>query len=620
MFDIQEEIKKLPKLPGVYIIKNSLEEIIYIGKAISLKNRVSQYFRSQRNHPPKVKLMVKNTEKFEYIITDSEIEALILEANLIKKHKPKYNILLRDDKQYPYIIINTGEKYPRVLKSRDKHKQRGKVYGPYTNVTALNTVLEMVNGLYKLRTCNLNLNKGPVLKRPCLNYYIGKCLGPCFKKVDESEYNKMIEEIIFILEGKKEDLLKELEKNMLLASENLEFEKAAEYRDKFQSIKLITEKQKINKENDSDRDIVGLARGMHESCIQVFFIREGKIIGRENYILSNTEELSKSDIIESFIKQFYITASYIPKEIIIEEEIESKELLESWLSDKKEKKVVLTIPKKGDKLDTLNMVKKNAFDELKKRNNIKVNTEEENQIKKLEECLSLDKAPVRIEAYDISNISGINSVGGMVVFENGKPSKKDYRKFKIKLVKGPDDYTSLEEVLTRRFRRGLEELELAKDRKLGLENFSIFPDLIIMDGGKGQVNIGKKVMDIFNLNIPVCGLVKDENHNTRGIIYNNQEIDIKKDKSLLKFLSKIQDEVHRFAIGYHREIMRKTMVQSELDSIKGVGKTRKQSLMKKFGNVKNIKLAKLSEIQDTPGMNKTVAKEIYDYFRKKPNI
>lgn len=620
MFDIQEEIKKLPKLPGVYIIKNSLEEIIYVGKAISLKNRVSQYFRSQKNHPPKVRLMVKNTEKFEYIITDSEIEALILEANLIKKHKPKYNILLRDDKQYPYIRINTGEKYPRVVKSRDKNKKKGKLYGPYTNVTALNTVLEMINSLYKLRTCNLNLNKGPVLKRPCLNYFIGKCLGPCFQKIDEFEYNKMIEEITLLLEGKREDLLKELEKNMLLSSEKLDFEKAAEYRDKFQAIKFITEKQKINKDNDSDRDIIGLARGLHESCIQVFFIREGKIIGRENYILSNTEELSKSDIIESFIKQFYITASYIPKEIVIEAEIESRELLESWLTEKKQKKVSLTIPKKGEKLDTLSMVKKNAFDELKKRNNIKATTEEENQLEKIKELLLLEKIPKRIEAYDISNISGINSVGGMVVFENGKPLKKDYRKFKIKLVKGPDDYTSLDEILTRRFKRGIEEQELARSKNIGLENFSIFPDLIIMDGGKGQVNVGKKVLKKFNLDIPICGLVKDDSHNTRGIIYNNNEIDIKTDRSLLKLLSKIQDEVHRFAIGYHREIMGKTMIQSELDNIKGVGKTRKQNLIRKFGDIKKIKEARLSEIEETSGINKTVAKEIYDFFRKKPKM
>lgn len=619
LFDIREELKSLPKLPGVYIMKNELEEIIYVGKAVSLKNRVSQYFQSGKSHNQKTKVMVSNIDHFEYIITDTEMEALILEANLIKKHKPKYNILLRDDKQYPYIVVTTDERYPRVIKTRSKKKRGGRYFGPYTNATAVNDVIDIIGECYKLRTCSLNLDRGPRLKRPCLNYHIGKCPGPCFKEIDEIEYGEMVREVIMFLEGKGSKLVSEIESKMMAAAEKLEFEEAAKYRDRLESLRAIVEKQKIVRDDSLDQDVIGIARGVDEACVQIFYIRNGKIVGREDYMLDNTEGLSKGELLSSFIKQFYLTASHIPKEILVEEEFLDLELLEDWLSGLRGKKSHLTVPKRGERAELMEMVKKNAFESLKK-NSTKIKASKDDGTLALEElksCLGLEKTPIRIEAYDISNTQGVNSVGSMVVFQNGKSSKKDYRKFKIKYVKGPDDYSSLEEVLERRFRRGMEELEESKKRDIPIENFSVFPDLIMMDGGKGQVNTAKKVLKKLGFEIPVCGMVKDDAHRTRGLIYENEEIELAKSSSAFKLVSRIQDEAHRFAIGYHRELMNKQMIKSVLDTAPGIGAVRKKNLLAHFGSIANIKRADVVSLSKVEGMNLKVASELYEYFRKR---
>ncbi len=618
MFDIKEELKLVPKSPGVYLMKNSLGEIIYVGKSKALKNRLSQYF-NQKNHPPKVKLMVKNVESFEYILTDTELEALVLESNLIKKHKPKYNILLRDDKQYPFISINLKEKYPRIKKTRKMYKDGAKYFGPYTNVTALNDTLETISEIYPIRTCNLNLNYGKKTDRPCLNYYIDRCMGPCCTDVDEKEYMEMINEIIMFLNGKDKKLINNIEEKMMKAAENLEFEKAAMLRDRIESLNIIREKQKIVYNTEDDQDVIGIARGLDVTCVQVFFIRNGKINGREHYMIDNTEGLEKPEIISSFIKQYYLTASHIPSEILIEDDIEDEELIKDWLSEKKGSKVSMRVPKKGDKNSLMEMVKKNAFEELK-RNETKIKEKTPPNIKNLEELqklLKLDKLPERIEAYDISNTQGVNSVGSMVVFVNGKESRKDYRKFKIRYVQGPDDYSSLEEVLERRFRRGLKEIETLKEKDIKIENFSVFPDLIMMDGGKGQVNVAKRVLERLGIDIPVCGLVKDDYHRTRGIIYENEELDIKERTPLFRFISRVQDEAHRFAISYHRELINKNMIKSVLDTIPMIGETRKKGLLRAFGSVDNIKKAPVEELSKAPGMNTRAAEEVYKFFREK---
>lgn len=618
MFDIKEELKQVPKVPGVYIMKNSLGEIIYVGKSKALKNRLSQYFNSNRNHPPKVSLMIKNIESFEYIITDTELEALVLESNLIKKYRPKYNILLRDDKQYPFISINLKEKYPRIRKTRKMYKDGAKYFGPYTNITALNNAIELISEIYPIRTCNLKLDKEKKVSRPCLNYYIKRCLGPCYEDVDEREYNEMINEILMFLNGKDKRLIEKIEEKMKEAAENLDFERAAILRDRLESLNVVREKQKIIYNTEDDQDIIGIARGINSTSVQVFFIRNGKINGRENYMIDNTDGLEKVEIISSFIKQYYLTASHIPHEILIEEEIRDEKIIRSWLEEKREGKVLIRIPKKGDKNNLMEMVKKNAFDELKK-SELKIKDAKPSNIKILEELkelLGIEKLPNRIEAYDISNTQGINSVGSMVVFLEGKESKKDYRKFKIKYVKGPDDYSSLEEVLERRFIRGIEEIESLKKKEIKIESFSIFPDLIMMDGGKGQVNIAKKVLKKLNIDIPVCGMVKDEFHNTRGIIFENKEIEINKRTSLFKFISRIQDEAHRFAISYHRELINKNMIKSVLDTIPLIGEKRKRDLLKYFGSIENIKNADIKKLIEVPTMNSKAAKEVYDFFRK----
>ncbi|HEY8363786.1 MAG TPA: excinuclease ABC subunit UvrC [Tissierellaceae bacterium] len=620
MFNIEEELSKLPDKPGVYLMKDKNGEIIYVGKAVSLKKRVRQYFQSSRNNPPKVQAMVKNIAEFEYIIVDNEVEALILEANLIKKHKPKYNILLRDDKQYPYIKVTVNEKYPRVIKVREVKRDGAKYFGPYPSATAVNDALEIIRNLYPIRTCNLNLEKDIGKTRPCLNYYIGRCLGPCQGNVDEKEYLKMIDEILLFLSGKEDKLIEIMEEKMKEASMRLDFESAAKYRDQINSLNLLLERQKIvSTTNHIDQDVIAMAKGIEDVCIQVFFIRDGKILGREHFILQDNYNDERSEILSSFIKQFYIGSAYIPKEIILEEEIEDMEVLSKWLSEKRGNKVIITVPKKGEKYELVEMVRKNALDMLDKHGDRFIKKARENQkaLDEIKEALGLEGDLNRIEAYDISNIMGVEPVGSMVVFEKGEPKKSDYRRFRIKTKATPDDYGSLEEVLTRRFTRGLEEREMIKENNIESKGFSLFPDLIMIDGGKGQVNVALRVLRSLGLDIPVCGLVKDEFHKTRGIIYNNEEITLDEDSLGFKLIYKVQEEAHRFAISYHRSLRSKEMFKSELDDIKGIGEKRKKALLRHFQSIERIKEASIEELAEVDGMNRKVAEELYSHFHKK---
>lgn len=620
MFNIEEELKKLPDKPGVYIMKDKNEEIIYVGKAISLRKRVRQYFQSSKNNPPKVKAMVKHISEFEYIIVDNEVEALILEANLIKKHKPKYNILLRDDKQYPYIKVTINEKYPRVLKTRQVKKDGAKYFGPYPSASAVNDAIEIIRNLYPIRTCNRNLEKDIGKSRPCLNYYIGRCLGPCQGNVDEEKYLEMIDEILLFLNGKEDRLIEIIEEKMKEASKKLDFESAAKYRDQINSLNLLHERQKIvSTTHLVDQDVIAMARGIEEVCIQIFFIRDGKILGREHFILEDTYNEERGEILSSFIKQFYIGSAYIPKEIILEEEIEDMEVLSKWLREKRGNKVTITVPKRGEKLDLIEMVRKNAMDMLNKYGDRFLKKARENQkaLEEIRNALGLERELNRIEAFDVSNIRGVEPVGSMVVFERGEPKKSDYRRFRIRSRNTPDDYGSLEEVLTRRFIRGLEEKKIMKENKIETKGFSTFPDLIMMDGGKGQVNVALRVLKSLNLNIPVCGLVKDDFHKTRGIIYDNKEINLEEDSLGFRLIYRIQEEAHRFAISYHRSLRSKEMFKSELDDIKGIGEKRKRALLKHFESIERIKKASIEELAKVEGMNKRVAEELYNHFNKK---
>ena len=620
MLDIDEKLKRLPEKPGVYIMKDNSDEIIYVGKAISLKNRVRQYFQSGKNNPPKVNAMIRNIHDFEYIIVDNEVEALILEANLIKKHKPKYNILLRDDKQYPYIKVTVNEKYPRVIKTRQVLKDGAKYFGPYPSAYAVNDAIDILRNLYPLRTCNRNLDGKRASRRPCLNFYMDRCMGPCQgEDVDDEKYMEMVNEILQFLNGREDKVENTMKTKMIEASENLEFETAAKYRDQINSLKLLNEKQKIvSTTNLVDQDVIGMARGIEEVCVQIFFIRSGKIIGREHFILQDTFEEEKSEIISSFIKQFYIGSAYVPREILIEEEIGDVDIITKWLGDKKGSKVSISTPKRGEKVKLIEMVKKNAIDMLNQYGDKFLKQYRENQrvLEELKNVIGLEGDLNRIEAFDISNISGAQSVGSMVVFEKGEAKKSDYRRFKIRSVQTPDDYGSMEEILRRRFKRGLEERELLKENKIEVKGFSSFPDLIMMDGGKGQVNVALRVLYDFNIDIPVCGLVKDEFHKTRGIIYNNKEIKLAQNTSSFRLIYKIQEEAHRFAISYHRSLRTKDMFKSELDDIKGVGPKRKVELLKYFKSIDKIKNASIEELSQVKGMNKTVAEELYNNFNK----
>lgn len=620
MFDFEYHLKNLPEKPGVYIMKNSLGEIIYVGKAKILKNRVRSYFQNSKNHSEKVKVMVKNISEFEYIVTDSEMEALILECNLIKKHSPRYNIALKDDKFYPFIKITTNDDYPRVFVTRKYAKDGAKYFGPYTNGTAVYETITLINKIFPIRTCKLLINEGGEKIRPCLNYHIKKCVAPCAGYVTKEQYGEMINEIMDILNGKDKTIIKSLRNDMEDASMNLEFEKAAKYRDKILAIEAIVEKQKIFKTMEGDEDFINIYQDEKDSCIQVFFSREGKVTGRDHFIFENTADDKVGEVLEDFITSFYGGTAKIPKTIYLPD-IEDSELIEDFLTIKRGAKAWIKIPQKGQKKDMLEMVKNNAKITLEQFKDKFLKEKEINRIslEELQYLLELDEPPFRIEAYDISNIQGVDSVGTMVVFEEGKSKNSDYRRFRIRSVKGANDYDSMREILERRFSHGLEEIKKIQERNLNFSNgkFSSFPDLIMMDGGKGQVNVALEVLDKLNISIPVCGLVKDDKHQTRGIIYNNKELIINRSSNLMQMIRRIQDEVHRFAITYHRTLRDKRTLHSILEDIPNVGEKRRRNLLMKFGSVENIKNATLDELLETPSIDKKAAQSIKDYFNAK---
>ena len=617
MFDFEYHIKNLPDKPGVYLMKNSLGEVIYVGKAKVLKNRVKSYFQKSKNHSEKVKVMVKNIAEFEYIVTDSEMEALILECNLIKKYSPKYNILLKDDKFYPFIKITVNDDYPRVFVTRRFAKDGSKYFGPYTNGSAVYETLDLIYKIFPLRNCKLVIKENGEKVRPCLNYHIKKCLGPCGGHISKEEYGKMINDIIDILSGKETYITKMLKSDMEKAAEELEFEKAASLRDKILSINAIAEKQKIFKTMEGDEDFINIEQDEKDSCIQVFFSRDGKVIGREHFIFENTANESIGEIIEDFIGSFYGGTAKIPKTIYVPQ-IDNFDLMEEYLTIKRGSKVWIKVPQKGQKKEMLEMVKNNARITLEKFKDKYLKDKEINRISLLElqDLLELEECPQRIEAYDISNIQGVDSVGTMIVFEEGRAKNSDYRRFKIKTVKGANDYDSMREILTRRFNHGLDEIKAIQQRdlKLSAGKFSTFPDLIMMDGGKGQVNVALEVLQSLNIDIPVCGLVKDDKHQTRGIIYNNNELIINKSSNLMQLIRRIQDEVHRFAITYHRSLRDKRTLHSVLDDIPYVGEKRRRALLMKFGSVDNIKKASMQELLETQSIDKKSAESIYNYF------
>lgn len=617
MFDFEYHIKNLPDKPGVYLMKNSLGEVIYVGKAKVLKNRVKSYFQKSKNHSEKVKVMVKNIAEFEYIVTDSEMEALILECNLIKKYSPKYNILLKDDKFYPFIKITVNDDYPRVFVTRRFAKDGSKYFGPYTNGSAVYETLDLIYKIFPLRNCKLVIKENGEKVRPCLNYHIKKCLGPCGGHISKEEYGKMINDIIDILSGKETYITKMLKSDMEKAAEELEFEKAASLRDKILSINAIAEKQKIFKTMEGDEDFINIEQDEKDSCIQVFFSRDGKVIGREHFIFENTANEGISEIIEDFIGSFYGGTAKIPKAIYVPQ-IDNFDLMEEYLTIKRGSKVWIKVPQKGQKKEMLEMVKNNARITLEKFKDKYLKDKEINRISLLElqDLLELEECPQRIEAYDISNIQGVDSVGTMIVFEEGRAKNSDYRRFKIKTVKGANDYDSMREILTRRFNHGLDEIKAIQQRdlKLSAGKFSTFPDLIMMDGGKGQVNVALEVLQSLNIDIPVCGLVKDDKHQTRGIIYNNNELIINKGSNLMQLIRRIQDEVHRFAITYHRSLRDKRTLHSVLDDIPYVGEKRRRALLVKFGSIDNIKKASMQELLEIQSIDKKSAESIYNYF------
>ncbi len=620
--DIKQKLKTLPDKPGVYMMMDKNHEIIYVGKAVSLKNRVRQYFQSYKNHSLKVKAMVSHINTFEYIITDTELEALILECNLIKENRPKYNVLLRDDKTYPYIKITLNEEYPRLIKTRRVVKDKSKYFGPYTNIGALNETLEVIHRIYPIRTCSKNIERMAGRgERSCLNYHIERCIGPCTGKVNRKEYMDMIHEIIMFLDGKEKELINKIEEKMGKAADKMNFEKAAEYRDQVIALNSIVEKQKVVSTNGQDQDIIAVARGEKDCWVQVFFIRKGKLISREHFLLENTKDNTKQEIILSFLKQFYSSSTFIPKEILIEEQAEDLKILEEWLSGKRGNKVAIRVPQRGVKRQLLEMVKKNAIIAMEQNMTIKQLEKEniENTLKELAELLDLEEIPKRIECFDISNIQGVESVGSMVVFEKGKPKRNDYRRFKIRTVKGPDDYAGIEEIITRRFKRGLKEIQNIIEQSMEvLENkFAVFPDLIMIDGGLGQVNSVKKVLEFLKLDIPVCGIVKDEKHRTKGLIYEGNEIHVEKTSNLFRLINKIQDEAHRFAINYHRSLRRKGTLHSILEEIPGIGEVRRRALMIHFKTIDKIKNATLEELLEVKEMNKKVAKNVVQFFRNR---
>ena len=622
MFDIEEELKKLPAKPGVYLMYNANDEIIYVGKAISLKNRVRQYFQSSRNLTPKIVQMVSHIARFEYIITDSELEAQVLECNLIKEYRPKYNTLLTDDKTYPYIKVTTGEAYPRLLFSRLMKKDKSRYFGPYTSAGAVKDTIELLRKIYKIRSCHRNLPKDIGIGRPCLYYHIGQCDAPCQGEISREDYQAQIQQVLQFLGGNYGPVIQMLTDKMMAASEAMEYEKAMEYRDLIQSVRQITEKQKVTSSAMEDRDVIGLARAGNEAVVQVFFIRNGRLIGRDHYYLTGVESESRAGVLTSFVKQFYGESPFVPRELMLPEMIEDAEIVLQWLSEKRGQKVVFSVPKKGQKERLMELACKNALNILNKDSE-KLKREEARTVGAVRELADLLNLPLlsRMEAYDISNTSGFEKVGSMVVYEKGKPKRSAYRKFKIRDIQGQDDYHSLEEVLKRRFTHGLKEQEALKEKggDLALGSFSMFPDLILMDGGKGQVHIAQKVLMELGLDIPVCGMVKDDFHRTRGIYYEEQVIGIEKTSEAFRLVTRIQDEAHRFAIEYHRSLRGKTQVRSILEDIPGIGEARRKALMRCFGDIQKIREASVEELRQIPSMNAAAAEAVYTFFRQKGN-
>lgn len=622
MFDIEEELKKLPAKPGVYLMHNERDEIIYVGKAVRLKNRVRQYFQDSRNLTPKIARMVTHIARFEYIITDSELEALVLECNLIKEYRPKYNTMLTDDKTYPYIKVTTGEAYPRILFSRLMKKDKSRYFGPYTSAGAVKDTIELLRKIYKIRTCHRNLPKDIGIDRPCLYYHIGQCDAPCQGNISQEDYQKQIHQVLQFLGGNYEPVLQMLTEKMMQASEIMAYEKAMEYRDLIRSIQQITEKQKVTSSQMEDRDVIGLARAGNEAVVQVFFIRNGRLIGRDHYYLTGVENESRAEVLTSFVKQFYGESPFVPRELMVPEGIEDEDIILQWLSEKRGQKVILRVPKKGQKERLVELACKNALNILNKDSE-KLKREEARTVGAVRELADLLGLPLltRMEAYDISNISGFEKVGSMVVYEKGKPKRSAYRKFKIRDIQGQDDYHSLEEVLTRRFTHGQrEQKELeAKNMDQAMGSFSMFPDLILMDGGKGQVHIAQKVLMELGLDIPVCGMVKDDFHRTRGIYFDDEEIAIDRSSEAFHLVTRIQDEAHRFAIEYHRSLRSKTQVKSILEDIPGIGEARRKALMRYYGDIQKIREASVEDLKQVPSMNEAAAESVYAFFRKQPH-
>lgn len=619
MFNVEEELKKLPRKPGVYIMRDDKDVILYVGKAINLHNRVRSYFRENIGRGLAIDQMVSLIARFEYIVTDSELEALVLENNLIKENSPKYNTLLKDDKTYPYIKVTVGEDYPRILFSRTMKKDKSRYFGPYTSAAAVKDTIELLNKLYQLRTCNRVLPRDTGLERPCLNYHIKQCLAPCQGYVSKEEYRQQVAGALEFLNGNYSPILKDLEEKMNKAAEELEFEEAARYRDLLSSVRQVSQKQKITEGVGEDKDILALYQDETEAVVQVFFVRDGKLIGREHYYMTHVPENNKPAILQDFVKQFYAGTPFIPRELMLQYEIEDAELIEKWLSERKGSRVYLKVPKIGSKEKLVELAAQNAKLVLS-QDREKLKREEGRTIGAVKEISDLLQLPLtgtaRMEAYDISNINGFENVGSMVVYEKGKPKRSDYRKFKIKSVSGPDDYACMREVLTRRFRHGMEESRELEEQEMDQEygSFTKFPDLILMDGGRGQVNIALSVLEELGINIPVCGMVKDDNHRTRGLYYHNIELPIDTHSEGFKLITRIQDEAHRFAIEYHRSLRSKTQVKSVLDDIPGVGPARRKALMRHFKSLEEIRQASVEELMEIPEMNERTAEEIVTFF------
>ena len=619
MFNVEEELKKLPRKPGVYIMRDDKDVILYVGKAINLHNRVRSYFRENIGRGPAIDQMVSLIARFEYIVTDSELEALVLENNLIKENSPKYNTLLKDDKTYPYIKVTVGEDYPRILFSRTMKKDKSRYFGPYTSAAAVKDTIELLNKLYQLRTCNRVLPRDIGIERPCLNYHIKQCLAPCQGYVSKEEYRQQVAGALEFLNGNYSPILKDLEEKMKKAAEAMEFEDAARYRDLLSSVRQVSQKQKITEGVGEDKDILALYQDETEAVVQVFFVRDGKLIGREHYYMTHVPENNKPAILQDFVKQFYAGTPFIPRELMLQYEIEDAELIEKWLSERKGSRVYLKVPKIGSKEKLVELAAQNAKLVLS-QDREKLKREEGRTIGAVKEISDLLQLPLtgtaRMEAYDISNINGFENVGSMVVYEKGKPKRSDYRKFKIKSVSGPDDYACMREVLTRRFRHGMEESKELEEQEMDQEygSFTKFPDLILMDGGRGQVNIALSVLEELGIDIPVCGMVKDDNHSTIGLYYHNIELPIDTHSEGFKLITRIQDEAHRFAIEYHRSLRSKTQVRSVLDDIPGVGPARRKALMRHFKSLEEIRQATVEELMEIPEMNERTAEEIVTFF------